>query len=121
MEWAKTATPEERIQTSGISSVFSKEKGLSYEDVRALHEKPMQNMLPSFINVESHLLCKLDFAVLYTEDEIGFITSDSPCVWFDPEACSDHHYIDHQLCAIKPRKSDFLYLPNNALSLIDMA
>src|SRR5713101_5619201 len=30
-------------------------------------------------------LCKLDFAVLSTTDDIGFITSDHPCVWHDPE------------------------------------
>lgn len=86
MEWAKTATPEEKIQASSLSSVSSKEKGLSYENVKALYEKPMQNMLPSLINIASPLLCKLDFAVLYTDSEIGFITSDNPCVWFDPEA-----------------------------------
>jgi hypothetical protein len=28
----------------------------------------------------------LDFAVFTTDDDIGFITSDNPCVWFDPAA-----------------------------------
>jgi hypothetical protein len=86
MDWAKTATPEQKKQASAISSISSEGDGLNYEDVKALYEKPMQNMLPTLISIESPLLCKLDFAVLYTDDDIGFITSDRPCVWFDPEA-----------------------------------
>lgn len=28
----------------------------------------------------------MDLAVFVTNDEIGFITSDNPCIWYDPEA-----------------------------------
>ena len=38
------------------------------------------------ITAVAPLLTRLDFAILYSESEQGFITSDCPCVWFDPEA-----------------------------------
>ena len=28
----------------------------------------------------------MHMAILNTDDEVGFLTSDQPCVWFDPEA-----------------------------------
>ena len=51
-----------------------------------LAEKPLQNMLPAVIGVLTPLLCRMDLAVYSTTDEIGFIASDAPCFWFDPEA-----------------------------------
>lgn len=84
MEWAKTATPEQRVRASGISD--PKAPSFSYGDVKALYEKPVENMLLPMINSEGRALCRLDLAIIYTDDEIGFITSDCPCVWFDPKA-----------------------------------
>jgi len=43
-------------------------------------------MLQGAIQSSTPLLCRLDIAVLATENNIGFITSDHPCVWFDPAA-----------------------------------
>lgn len=87
MDWAKTATPEQKRQAAAmhIPSSSSKES-MSYEDVKQLHDKPLQTMLFPMIQVTTPLLCKLDLAIFVTDDEIGFITSDHPCVWFDPES-----------------------------------
>jgi len=83
-EWARTATPEQRRTASSFGRGFG--PSLSYEEVKRLAEKPMQTMLVTQIVTETPLLSRLDFAVLNCETEPGFITSDNPCVWFDPEA-----------------------------------
>jgi hypothetical protein len=59
---------------------------LNYEQVKALHDNPMKSMLVPFIHAATPSLCKLDVAIFETDDELGFITSDHPCVWFDAEA-----------------------------------
>ena len=84
-EWAQTATVEEKIQASSISSGGSG-KGFNYEQVKSMHENPLQETLLPMIGTMAHLLSKQDFAILYTSDKPGFITSDEPCVWYDPEA-----------------------------------
>lgn len=84
-EWAKTATVEEKIQASSISSGGSG-KGFNYEQVKSMHENPLQETLLPMIGTMTHLLSKLDFAVLCSKDEVGFVTSDDPCVWYDPQA-----------------------------------
>lgn len=64
----------------------SRRSSLSYDDVKSLAEQPLQNLLAPAIEVQLPGLLEMDLAVLQTENEIGFITSDAPCVWFDPEA-----------------------------------
>lgn len=81
-------TPEEktRFARSQPPSLVEKRSGLDYEAVKAMHDNPLQTSLFSFIQTETPLLCQLDMAFLVTDDPVGFITSDHPCVWFDPEA-----------------------------------
>lgn len=54
--------------------------------MKRLVEKPMETMLLPQIVTATPLLARLDIVVLNCETEPGFITSDDPCVWFDPEA-----------------------------------
>jgi hypothetical protein len=82
-EWARTAT-REQLDAAG-SLARGSGPSLGYEDVKALAEKPMQTMLLPQIQIATFLLGRLDFAVVESQSEEGFITSDSPCVWFDPE------------------------------------
>ncbi len=84
-DWARTATTKERRRSLSRSSKDS--EGLSYEDVKALYDNPIQNMLPSLVSIETPLISKLDMAVFCYEDAIGFITSDNPCIWYDPQSC----------------------------------
>ncbi len=83
MEWAKTATPEQKRAASSIARGSG--PSLSYEDVRRLAENPMQTMLVPQLRTATPLLTRLDCIVLNSA-EPGFITSDYPCVWFDAEA-----------------------------------
>ena len=83
IEWGKTATPEQKRAAGSIARGSGPR--LDYEDVRRLAEKPMQTMLVPLIQAETPLLVPLDRLVLNSVGP-GFITSDHPCVWFDPEA-----------------------------------
>jgi hypothetical protein len=86
-EWAKTATEEERQREAMRSSLSSNRDAMSYDEVRMLSEQPLQTMLFQQILALAPLLFKVtDMSVLVTADEIGFITSDNPVIWSDPEA-----------------------------------
>ena len=87
-ERMKTATEEQKRSMARMSSLGSSDKrdSFTHEQVREMVENPVGTMLLPMIRTEAPLLAKLDFAILYTDAKQGFITTDSPCVWFDPEA-----------------------------------
>ncbi len=85
MEWAKTATPEEKRAAASMT-LPNREPSFTYDEVKAMAEKPLQTTMFSAIRTLTPLLARLDFAVLTSDGELGFITSDTPCVWFDAEA-----------------------------------
>jgi hypothetical protein len=81
----KDATVEQKRAMGRIPSL-SNGPTFSHEQVRAIVAQPMQSLLVPEIRTIGPLLAKLDFAVLQTDDEVGFITSDHPCVWYDAES-----------------------------------
>lgn len=83
-EWAKGASPDELKNLSRFPSSGDEGESLSQEDVQQIVNYPAQTTLPLFIQIETPILCQMSLAVLYTEDDLGFITSDHPCLWFDP-------------------------------------
>jgi hypothetical protein len=83
-EWARTAS-REQLDAAGSLGRGSG-PSLGYEGVKALAETPMQTMLLPQIRAATFLLARLDFALVESQSEERFITSDNPCVWFDPEA-----------------------------------
>jgi hypothetical protein len=82
-DWAKTATPEQRRDASTLGQGSG--PSLRYEDVKRMAEKPMETWLMPQIEAATPLLAGLDFAVVECDRERSFITSDNPCVWFDPQ------------------------------------
>jgi hypothetical protein len=42
-------------------------------------------MLPTIMRKDLPVLAQMNLAIFTTEDDLGFNTSDHPCVWFDPE------------------------------------
>lgn len=86
VEWSKKASPEEKQRLSEMSSIRGDGPSLNYDQVKELSEKPLQKTLFPMIRTLAPLLYRLDFALVVTEGVPGFITSDDPCVWFDPEA-----------------------------------
>lgn len=85
-ESMKKATPEQRASAARIGSIGSTDKGLSHKQVRILAEKPVQAMMPSILRGVTPVLMKMNMLILTTEDPVGFITSDAPVTWFDPES-----------------------------------
>ena len=57
----------------------------SYKEVRQAADQPMQSELIPTIPILTNLLVRMRLTILFTASEPGFITSDTPCVWFDPE------------------------------------
>ncbi|MFH1283619.1 MAG: DUF4238 domain-containing protein [bacterium] len=84
-QWAEQATLEQKKQMSEDCS-FSKDNqsSLSYEAVEQIVKYPTQTLLIPMIEASAPLLNIIDFAIFATNTLPGFITSDHPCVWFDP-------------------------------------
>lgn len=80
------ATPEERKRMSAaLSSPHSgDENSLSIEEVREIVEKPIQSMLSANVVQIAPLLYERPYLILEAPIGNSFITSDNPCVWFDP-------------------------------------
>ena len=61
-------------------------KGMDIEDVRRLEAQPIQEMIGPTLRTVIPALGRMHIGVLCTVDPLGFVTSDDPCTWFDPEA-----------------------------------
>jgi hypothetical protein len=86
-EAMKTATEDQKRAMASIAGPAGpRDNRLTYDDVKAMAEDPVGTMLLPIIQTEAPLLSALDFSVLCTDTIPGFITSDSPCVWFDSKA-----------------------------------
>ena len=81
----KVATPEERRRAASAAAPGADRHTMSIDDVRKITASPMQHTLGPLMAAEFPLLTRLRCFVLCTASEIGFITSDAPVVWFDPE------------------------------------
>ena len=75
--------PEERKKFHSIGP--SSESTLTYKQVEELARKSQKILMPSMIQDQAEILSQMSVAVLGTCLKPGFITSDKPCVWFDPE------------------------------------
>ncbi|CAE6873007.1 hypothetical protein R69927_07837 [Paraburkholderia domus] len=82
------ATPEQRAAAARISAGSSSDARLRHAEVRELATKQLQTMMASVLKVQVPVLAKMDMAIFCTVDDVGFITSDRPCIWFDPAPAS---------------------------------
>ena len=83
-------TPVQRQQYRPTTSLGPKGPSLSIANVKQLAAEPIQNMLPGLIEKEVPLLARMNLVIFTTDNEIGFIASDHPCVAFDPEHPNRH-------------------------------
>lgn len=83
-EALRDATSEQRraMRTIGPSR---KTPSMGIDDVRRLAQSPLQEVLGPTIAAQLPILARMNMTILCTEEDPGFITSDAPCVWFDPE------------------------------------
>lgn len=88
MERAYAAASEEQRErmaaTPRTPGGSEESSSVTLEEVRELAERPIQGMLSGTVMEVAPMLFKLPFVVLETSTAPGFITSDAPCVWFDP-------------------------------------
>lgn len=86
LQYAENASPEELKQLAAASALdnFNEENDLTIEDVRKIVESPIQSTLSATVSILAPELYKLPYMILETSEQVGFITSDAPCVWFDP-------------------------------------
>ena len=85
----KVATEEEKRRMANkvapVSSTGGR-GGFTHEQVRQMVEDPVGTTLVPMIRAVAPLIAELDMAILCTDSVPGFITSDRPCVWFDPQS-----------------------------------
>jgi uncharacterized protein DUF4238 len=85
-ERMKTASEKDKKAMSSIAGPSDDSKSFTYEEIKAMVDEPVRNILLPMIQTVAPLIARLDFAVICTDTAPGFITSDRPCVWFDPKA-----------------------------------
>jgi hypothetical protein len=78
-------TPEESRKYRP-RTVLGKSTGpsLSVCQVRQIAAKPIQHMLLSVVEQDLPVLNRMNLTIFATDSDPGFITSDFPCIWFDP-------------------------------------
>jgi hypothetical protein len=84
--FAEEASPEQRKALSSIGRLNSDSPSFSMEEVRKIVEEPLQSTLIPSVIAQTNLFTPMNLSFLCTNNDPGFITSDAPCVWFDPEA-----------------------------------
>jgi hypothetical protein len=84
-DWEKTATQEQIENMRVMASALENEPYMTMQDLEEVLEEPVPSLVPPEISALTPLLMKLDMAVYETSFEPGFITSDNPCFWHDPE------------------------------------
>lgn len=85
--WMKTATPEEKKRAASIPTLGSRDgKSMSMDDVRKITNSPMEHTLIPMVQAEAPLLGMMEALIFCTNNKPGFITSDTPVVWYDADA-----------------------------------
>ncbi len=90
--WQRS-TPEQRQSMAGMTGGLTRkhrhERGeptLGYDDVKTLVANPMEHNFGARMNSLLPFLERMNLVIIETADPVGFITSDDPCVIYDPEA-----------------------------------
>jgi hypothetical protein len=83
----KEASPEdiEKMSVALRPSPDRESAGLSMDDLRRIVEQPMEPLLTSEVSTVTPILAGMRQFIIQTADSPGFVTSDAPCVWLDPE------------------------------------
>ena len=86
-DWMTDAPSEdvEKMTTALRPSRDHESAGLSLDDVRRIVEQPMEPLLTSEVSTVTPILAGMHQLIIETADSPGFVTSDAPCVWCDPE------------------------------------
>lgn len=83
----KDLTPEQRRRMRPEPKGIHGSIRIPPEKIDEWAKRPLQSWLNAELGTLAPILSTLDLVVFETTDATGFITSDNPCVWLDPEAC----------------------------------
>ncbi len=81
----KRLSLDERRRVSQMPRLQSSGENITHEQVRSLATEPLQATVFPAIQAITPRLLAMKVALVCTNDGVGYITSDEPCVWFDPE------------------------------------
>jgi hypothetical protein len=84
-EQFKNSTPDQLDALSRMSAPPSGGPSLSFDDVKRIVEQPMGALLAPTISAVAPILHTMDMGLVSNSNPQGFITSDNPCIWYDPE------------------------------------
>jgi hypothetical protein len=62
----------------------NKDNIMTLDEVQEIVDYPIQSLLPTYVEELAPAFLEMPFIIFHTESEQGFITSDDPCVWYDP-------------------------------------
>ena len=91
-EWESVSEMGRRFQSaidSGLrvpTSLPGTGPSLSLEQVQELATAQRGEFVWPLVRSQLPVLTRMNLSVLTTEDPVGFIKSDAPCAWFDPQA-----------------------------------
>ena len=87
IEWAENASPQERERAASMNMApIDEENFMTMEDVQEIIDHPLQSSLATIVTGITPVLFRIPFVIFEIPKPIthSFITSDAPCVWFDP-------------------------------------
>lgn len=83
-----TSLKDDRDRSPQVRFSFSQNRNdpsLSLDDVRRIVEFPTQHLMAGEIATYLPLVAGMHMMVLRTEDPVGFVTSDDPCIWINDQ------------------------------------
>jgi hypothetical protein len=87
---ATEAEKETMRMLRNISTGDYKNNEISLNDIRRLEDFPIQEMMSRTLPTVLPMYAKMHTAILYTDDDLGFATTDHPVTWFNPDAHKLH-------------------------------
>jgi hypothetical protein len=83
----RRATPAQHESMRRMSKLTAtNDRSMSIDDVRRLEQQPIHSLLAPTLRAVLPIYAQMHVAVLCTDDPLGFITTDDPVTWCDPEA-----------------------------------
>ena len=82
------STPEDRAQMASAlapTNADDQRNALTVEDVRGIVDQPVQSFLIPEVGYVTPALTHMTWVIVETTHSPGFVTSDAPCIWFDPD------------------------------------
>jgi hypothetical protein len=82
--WFENATPEQ-LKEYIPSIPLGDNPTVTFKEINDVADEPLKSMISAQLNVLLPVFLNLDCAIIKTSTTPGFITSDDPCVWLDPQ------------------------------------